>query len=254
MEKSFLWFACQSEQAESTDFHKLRDAAALSELQAALAASGYAYNGFITNKKTVGPNEEAPFFGRLLEEIHLVAMTTRIPWDSEESRRTKQTRTGVWIENQFLPLYDRDFLICTRDIVQLAKVHTAKLSLVNRSYIRFREYRKGSRDCADYAELNRRPCDRSEEERTCGFLMFAPQLWDRGPDGLCSFGMTGNSTLAWNYLLKTELADKVSQIVTSTYSHFLMAEFSVKSPPDLFSTVGPNSVSLEKILVDHSNF
>lgn len=239
----YVWHAyTRHDPKDPRHWQKLYDAVAHGELQGGiLSPAGYSYAGVITATPHVTVDKIA--------NKDLVVMTTRIPEDAEDANKTLHRRGDNPIEAAFEErLYRRCFERCTRDYVRLRILPNDPFK--NRRSIAFHQYRsKGSFGL--YRELGGRPCSEEDQKRTCGWLLFTPNLID-DTAGLVCAGPSGNSTLLFNVLLRTQLRDRGIAVVQHHQPHFFMAEFTPRC--DVvhgFDTVHPEQLVDDlHILVD----
>ncbi len=205
--------------------HDLRDGDAFAELMAPLYDHQFRYGGLLFNfpdpTHTLRPQDFDP--------SDLIVLSTRPPLNDDEFDRKYIRRSGTPMESAILNAVHRYFDVCRRSRITLAKALAPQLKFLNRGEINFTMhqgayYRRHRTPYISNREEHRWQYMEEGEVKTAAFLLLT-KLTEAGPTLLTAFGMDGNSTLIWCYLLRTKYPDLLRS------ERFVMAEITAAPLP-----------------------
>ncbi|HZT33941.1 MAG TPA: hypothetical protein VFA33_28885 [Bryobacteraceae bacterium] len=183
--------------------HALRDADAAIFYVAKLAPMGF---GFTLEINCPAPEElkaaRAAAAQERLRKGDVLLLTTRPPLTPEGTHLLAPIpRSNSYVEDCVLAAVRRFLDVCSREEVALSEAMAANLpkGFEDRARLKFQ-----MRAPAFFTHKARRGepyGDRLRTRRSVGFLLFAREIWENGPDLLCPFGMSGPMNLVWAYLL-----------------------------------------------------
>ncbi|MFH1681017.1 MAG: hypothetical protein ABIH26_10275 [Candidatus Eisenbacteria bacterium] len=189
------------------DIHALRDADAFNHLTPMLHKQGYEFGKLIFNTPIPKPQHPIPVDDSFLKPSDLLVLTTRPPMDDVYSEARKaMCPSYTTLEEKVFNTFRSFFDICARDQIKIARFMADRLpaKYADRGQIQFRQ-----RQCADYRFVRRDEKGRWKvvqgDRRTALFLVLTGDSWPNGPRLLAVFGIGGNETLVWAYLLQTRL-------------------------------------------------
>ncbi|MFN0017926.1 MAG: hypothetical protein ACKVP0_06675 [Pirellulaceae bacterium] len=237
--RSCFWFTYHASLRDSRgpdikdrtrQFHQVRDGLAFAELISTIVHLGFRYAGPLLNLPSEQFKNEAP--SNTLQNMgsqDLVVMVTRPPLNDIDDRRKQIQRSGTDIEEAVLGCLSTHFLgHCDRKEVQL-----------NREIVDF--LTRVQPVAASYASLcytERAPVAKNSsglgptgEGKTCGYLLYVPQIFPSGPALLCVFGMAAIETLAWAQHIGAHRQDLLRLLFQSDELHVLMSEWLLPKLP-----------------------
>lgn len=191
--------------SDSWKLHWFRDGTAVGHVISVLEALGFARAADLINRA------DAEWPACLLSDgapQHMLLTGTRLPLSDGELRKLIE-RSGCPIENAILNRLLAYIAYLERGRVVLTRKMSAALERRNRTDIEYPQYSRGCRYFRDaYAETDdeRRRVENTSPLRTYGYVV-RDQLWVGGPHFASFWGMDGETTLAFAYLLRTRHAN-----------------------------------------------
>jgi hypothetical protein len=164
-----------------------------------------------------------------MKPTDLLVLCTRPPMHDDVSGALKGIgRSYTTLEDKVFASMGRYFSVCARDHIEIAPHLAEQLpaQYKNRAHMIFRQ--KGG---AEYRQLRESASHRWQEVglegRTALFLVHDREPWPGGPRLLAVFGVGGNETLVWAYLLSKKYWKKLDLASTC----FVMMEMkTIKIP------------------------
>jgi hypothetical protein len=210
--------------------HWLRDGDAGAYYICKLAASGYQFSLELNFPIEGGDRDSKADRGALATDRlkcgDVLLLNTRPPLSPDRNQLLAPIqRSTSWVEERIMNFLAQVFTICSRDEIVLSRSLAAKLPPdAKRAKLRFKR-----RPDAWYTHIAAMQEDYKHVRmsRTAGFLIYGREIWENGPDLLCSFAMSGPLNLIWAYLAVTQLSDRIPP---SPCERFLMADFGPRLP------------------------
>lgn len=225
-------------QHRAAKLHALRDADAGNFLLAALLREEDKF-GLEIN----APADEALKEARAVEarkrmkKGDILLLNTRPPLTNEPGHNLSPIlRSHTWLEDFLLDsILSQYFEKCSRGEVALSKTLAMLLPerYVDRAKVKFQLratafYKKRTRYGKEYGQ-------EIKSLRTAAYLIYRREIWEGGPDLLCTFGLSGPMNLVWTCLLCSKYSSKLE---FCGRDRFLMAEITTvriqDDPPSIF--------------------
>ncbi len=193
--------------------HNLRDGDAFIEISTVLHGRGLTNRGTLLNLPGKNLRDRSLPLMETFGPMDLIVTTTRPPLNDKPDAVRKYLEPGnTALENLIHKELRHHFSHCARPRVRLAP-HLAKAlppEVADRADIRFYQYlAKGKLSPGEYLMLRAHGAPKAHKKfpkwRTAVYLV-RTQAENNGPWLLCAFGMAGNESLIWAYLLRTRYA------------------------------------------------
>ena len=199
---------------EEPMFHQLRDGDSFIEIMTAIQKKRpkLEYGNIIMNYDQQGfPGDEKEFWTGKLEKGDLLVQTTRPALDKDVGYKRLLTNPN-WLEDQIRKRLRTFFSVCSRKQIHLADDIKKKITNKHPEWFSQKDSRWINREFSvhrPYAIIGEKleTIDNKPMFLTGAYYIYTPEIWEDGPDLLCTFGICGEQNLLWSYQFRTKFSD-----------------------------------------------